>query len=77
MKKVLFVVIAVFLAFDFSLAAGSTRTKGYFKKNGTYVAPHYKTKRDYSKFNNYSTKGNINPYTGKKGTKDPFKLYYK
>ena len=43
--------------------------KGYMKKNGTYVAPAYRTKADSSKYNNYSTKGNINPYSGKKGYK--------
>lgn len=31
--------------------------------------PHYKTKRDGTRLNNYSTKGNANPYAGKKGYK--------
>lgn len=47
------------------------RTKGYLKKNGTYVAPHYKTSSDKSKMDNWSTKGNVNPTTGKKGTVNP------
>ena len=42
-------------------------TKRYIKKNGTYVMPHYKTRKDGTRLNNYSTKGNVNPYTGKKG----------
>ena len=46
-----------------------TSTKGYIKKNGTYVAPHYKTAPDKTKNNNYSTRGNANPMTGKEGTK--------
>lgn len=50
------------------------KVKGYTKKNGTYVAPHYKSTPNKSKFDNYSTKGNINPYTGKKGTVNPFKV---
>lgn len=50
------------------------RVKGYTKKNGTYVAPHYKSTPNKSKFDNYSTKGNINPYTGKKGSVNPFKI---
>jgi len=47
--------------------------RGYTKKSGTYVAPHNKTSPDKSKLNNYGTKGNYNPYTGKEGTKDPYK----
>ncbi|CAG1064501.1 hypothetical protein BAC1_00058 [uncultured bacterium] len=43
--------------------------KGYAKKSGGYVAPHYKTTPNRTQRDNYSTKGNTNPYTGKKGTK--------
>ncbi len=43
--------------------------KGYYKKNGTHVEGHYRTKPNKTKSDNFSTKGNINPYTGKKGTK--------
>lgn len=49
-------------------------SKGYIKKNGTYVAPHFKTAPDKSRYNNFSTKGNTNPYTGKKGYKNPYKF---
>lgn len=48
------------------------KVKGYYKKNGTYVSPHYRSKPDGSKGNNYSTKGNVNPYTGKKGYVSPY-----
>lgn len=54
-------------------SAGSTRVRGYTKKDGTYVAPHHRTKPDKSKTNNWSSKGNVNPYTGKKGSKNPDK----
>jgi hypothetical protein len=43
--------------------------QGYTKKNGTYVQTHYKTQSNKTNIDNYSTKGNINPYTGKKGYK--------
>lgn len=43
--------------------------KGYFKKNGTYVAPHFRSDPNRTKLDNWSTKGTINPYTGKRGTK--------
>lgn len=46
--------------------------RGHTTKNGTYVAPHYRSSPDSSKLNNWSTKGNVNPYTGQAGTKDPY-----
>ena len=46
--------------------------QGYTKKDGTYVAPHYRSNPDSNPFNNYSTKGNVNPYTGQPGTKNPY-----
>ncbi len=43
------------------------RVSGYTRKNGTYVAPHYRSNSDSSRLNNWSSSGNVNPYTGKKG----------
>jgi hypothetical protein len=43
--------------------------KGHTTKNGTYVAPHHATNPNRTKSNNWSQKGNTNPYTGQKGTK--------
>jgi hypothetical protein len=45
--------------------------QGYFRRNGTYVSGHYQTNPDGSFWNNYSSAGNVNPYTGKVGTKLP------
>ena len=42
---------------------------GYTRRNGTYVQPSHAKNPDSTKNNNYSTKGNLNPYTGKYGTK--------
>ncbi len=42
---------------------------GYVKNDGKYVGPHYKTAPNKTNIDNYSTKTNLNPYTGKKGTK--------
>ena len=50
--------------------------KGYTKSNGTYVEPHYRSSPDSTPLNNYSTKGNINPYTGKAGTQNPYGSSY-
>ncbi len=48
---------------------GSHAVSGHTTKNGTYVPPHRATNPDSSKANNWSRKGNVNPYTGKEGTK--------
>lgn len=50
-------------------SGGSHSVKGHTTKNGTYVQPHHATNRDDTKSNNWSHKGNVNPYTGKEGTK--------
>ncbi len=59
-------------------SAGSTASsssivnvRGYFRKDGTYVAPHHRTAPDDNFNNNWSTQGNVNPFTGEVGTKKP------
>lgn len=53
-----------------SLEARTTKVKGYYKpSSGTYINSYYKTSPNKYKFDNYSSKGNYNPYTGKMGTK--------
>jgi hypothetical protein len=72
--KVIALVGVLTLAFSASVfASGKVHVKGYTKKDGTYVAPHSRTAPDKSKSNNWSSKGNVNPETGKKGTVDPIK----
>ena len=56
-----------------SAAAQSHYRQGYMRKDGTYIPPSYATNPNDTKLDNYSTKGNINPYTGKAGTIDPYK----
>lgn len=53
--------------------AKDSPVRGHVTKNGNYVPPHHRTSPDKSKANNYGSKGNYNPYTGKTGTKDPAK----
>ena len=43
------------------------RVKGYTKSDGTYVPPHYRTTPNSTNRDNFSTRGNTNPYTGKTG----------
>ena len=43
--------------------------RSYTKKNGTVVKAHRRSAPNKSKADNWSTKGNVNPDTGKVGTK--------
>jgi len=49
----------------------AVHVNGYFKKNGTYVQPYYRSSPDSSPYNNYSYPGNTNPYTGVTATGNP------
>lgn len=42
---------------------------GYYKSNGTYVDSYMKSSPNNTKSDNFSTYGNVNPYTGQAGTK--------
>lgn len=72
MKKLLLILILVLFA---TPALADVWVNGYTKSNGTYVQGHYRSSPNNSRFDNYSTKGNVNPYTGKKGYVDPYKTY--
>ena len=51
-------------------SGGGTHTvRGHTTKNGTYVAPHRQTNPNGSKRDNWSSKGNTNPDTGKSARK--------
>lgn len=61
-------------------AAADQYVRGYTRSDGTYVQPHYRSNADGQQWNNYGTRGNVNPYTGQQGsqrdtTYDPTKFY--
>ncbi|MDE7089508.1 MAG: hypothetical protein K2O54_05265 [Prevotella sp.] len=45
----------------------TTNVSGYSRSNGTYVLPHVRTMPNITNWDNFSTKGNFNPYTGSTG----------
>lgn len=45
----------------------TTTVSGYSRSNGTYVQSHVRTMPNTTNWDNYSTKGNYNPYTGSTG----------
>lgn len=67
MKKIVFL-----LALCAGFAHADTYVQGHTRKDGAYVQGHYRSDNDGNKFNNYSTQGNVNPYTGQAGTVNPY-----
>lgn len=61
----LIILLAALLASSSVLA--DTLVNGYVRSDGTYVAPHYRTEANGIRFDNYSSQGNSNPYTGQRG----------
>ena len=72
MKKIALVLFLLCSFFITNLAmAQDVHVQGYHRKDGTYVQPHYRSAPDGNVNNNWSTRGNVNPYTGQAGTRDP------
>lgn len=57
-----------------AVAQSSHFRSGYVRQDGTYVAPSYATNPNSTKLDNYSTQGNVNPYSGRVGTVDPYRV---
>lgn len=67
MNKILSIFALVLVGISFNVSA-DVYVNGYYKSNGTYVQPHYRTNPNNTIRDNYSTYGNTNPYTGQQGT---------
>lgn len=50
-----------------------THVNGHYRRDGTYVPPHLRTNPNDTRLDNWSTRGNVNPYTGRTGTVDPYR----
>jgi len=72
MFKIILMTAAAVLIGAAMPAEAAQRVKGYTTKNGTYVAPYYRSTPNGSRLDNYSSKGNSNPFTGEKGYTDPY-----
>lgn len=75
MKRIVAVAIAAFVVFPFAAEAQrSTRVRSHVTTKGTIVQPHRRTVPNKTKLDNWSSKPNTNPYTGKTGRRDPLAL---
>lgn len=68
------VVMLLALWSTFALAA-DVHVRGYQRQGGTYVQEHMRSAPDSTRDNNFSTRGNTNPYTGQEGHKAPDSSY--
>jgi hypothetical protein len=52
--------------------ACDTYVSGYTRSNGTYVSGHYRSCANSTTTDNWTTRGNSNPYTGEPGYRSPY-----
>lgn len=50
----------------------SNYVQPHYRNNGDYVGGHYRTNPNSTTQDNYSTRGNLNPYTGSYGRRNPY-----
>ncbi len=66
------IAIGLALAIISSSASAQTHVQGHWRKDGTYVQPHVRSNPNGTRLDNWSTRPNINPYTGRQGTRNPY-----
>lgn len=54
-----------------AVVAKPVQVDGHVRRDGTYVPPHTRTAPNSTVNDNWSTKPNVNPTTGKAGTREP------
>ena len=52
-------------------SGGHVGVRPHTRKDGTFVQPHQRTAPNSTQRDNFSSKPNSNPYTGKPGTREP------
>ena len=67
--KNLFLTLVFAIIATMTFAQSQVKVNGYYRSNGTYVQPHYRTAPNHTVRDNWSTYPNVNPHTGKTGTK--------
>ena len=68
MKNLASTIVCSLVLLSSTFAVANEWVNGYYRSDGIYVQGHYRSSPDSSRYDNYSSKGNVNPYTGKKGT---------
>lgn len=79
MKSILIASLVLLSSTTFGLAqyygTGSNPNGHYVQphlnNNGSYTSGHYSSNPNHTQTDNWSTQGNVNPYTGQVGTRQP------
>ena len=65
-------ILAIFLMATIPSASQAARTHSvepHYTRSGKFVPGHMQTNPDHTKIDNWSTSGNVNPFTGRRGHK--------
>lgn len=62
--------MAIMVAFP-AMAQNSHYVQPHYRSNGTYVEGYQATNPNRNQYDNYSSQGNVNPYTGQQGPRAP------
>lgn len=80
MRLISMIFLSLALTLSASFALADQWVNGYTRSDGTYVQGHYRSDPNGTVRDNFSYKGNRNPYTGEIGTNryrnDPSSEYY-
>jgi len=68
MKKITTLLLILLVLFTSSLVLADTWVNGYTRSDGTSVRGHYRSSPNNTVRDNFSFKGNTNPYTGSTGS---------
>lgn len=61
-------IIAAILMIASASVMADQYVRGYTRSDGTYVAPYSRSEQNSNRYDNYSSQGNSNPYTGERGS---------
>jgi hypothetical protein len=71
MKKLIITIAALALTALGAFAQDFHWTNGYIDRNGVFHPGHFQTNPNNNPWDNWSTRGNHNPFTGQPGTRIP------
>ena len=70
--KIAILALVLFASVITANAQGYHYVRPYYRHDGTFVQGHYQTNPDGNIYNNWSTYPNVNPFTGRQGTIQPY-----
>jgi hypothetical protein len=75
-KTALTLIAAIAISAASAFGQGYHYNNGYVDRNGVFHPGHYQTNPNNNPWDNWSTRGNYNPFTGLPGTRTPQAPHY-